>query len=77
MVNMDYNFDRGGRQSGVWDMAEFGDHDKYDEDADDFRSLSDFLRQRGGEDTIISGPLLISLVVLDNGDIDWQVEENR
>lgn len=75
MVNNYYDFDRGGRQKGIWDMAEFGDHENYD-DADEFISLSDHLRERGGDDNFVTGPLYVSLVVMDNGDIEWLVKPN-
>jgi hypothetical protein len=71
--NYDSNQER--RQRGVWSMSEYGNHDNYD-DADEFRSLSDYLRQRGGEDNYVTGPLNVSLVVKNNGDIQWQVTPN-
>jgi len=68
-----YNFsvpqDAEGPTTGVWEKAEYGDSEQY-EDADKFIALSSYLDEIGGKATLEGNPD-IKIELLPSGDIKW------
>ena len=57
MIDMEIpeDADEGDVVEGIWEMSEYGDADAYDE-AGEFRSAYDFIKNNGGEITIEGNP---------------------